>query len=169
MSNGNGNVLGTHHDPGPVGLNGCLSDNAADIIHQLSSLNKNGFIDNALLVWIDIQIRSTPEHCWLVEAQMMFTDKQITEARTLPCNIARVNCDKIGEVKGYMDAEGKIHCRKGEKKSAESLSDIHKLVIKLQELQLIPLLLGTSEAISRLPAFNTNPKEIDKSDVMNRI
>ena len=105
----------------------------------------------------------------MVEALMRFTERQITEARTLLWNIARVNSDKVGEVKGYVDARGNIHARRGEKKASESLSDIHKLVIKLQELNLMPLLLGTSESVSRLPPFNTNPEEIKISDVLIRM
>ena len=126
-------------------------------------------IVNALLVWIDIQMRTTPENCWLVEAQMRLSDKQITEARTLLWNIARVNSDKIGEVKGYIDVSGNIHGRKGDKKAVESLDDIHKLFIKLQEINLMPLLMGTSESISRLPPFNNSSKEINIADVLNRM
>ena len=84
-------------------------------------------------------------------------------------NIARVNSATIGEVKGYIDAEGKIHGRKGDKKVSESLSDIQKLVIKLQELHLMPVLLGTSDSIACLPPFNTSPKETNVSDVLNRM
>ena len=133
MSTSNGNDSALHHDPGPsvhaggVGLDGGLSGNATDVINQLSAVSKNGIIVNALLVWIDVQMRGTPENCWMIEAQTRFTDKQITEARTLLWNIAKVNYEKIGEVKGYMDTGGNIHGRKGERKASESLSDINKL------------------------------------------
>ena len=80
-----------------------------------------------------------------------------------------MNSATIGEVKGYVDAEGKIHGRKGDKKVSESLSDIQKLVIKLQELHLMPVLLGTSDSIACLPPFNTSPKETNVSDVLNRM
>ena len=178
------NGMEQQHDPGPGpgpgagagggggasgGLDGGLSGNVTDVINQLSGLGKNGIIVNAVLVWIDIQMRGTPDNCWKVEAEMRFTDRQITESRTLLWNIARVRSDKIGEVKGYMDAEGKIHGRKGDKKVSESLSDIQKLVIKLQELHLMPILLGTSDSIACLPPFNTSPKETNVSDVLNRM
>ena len=141
------NGMEQQHDPGPGpgpgagagggggasgGLDGGLSGNVTDVINQLSGLGKNGIIVNAVLVWIDIQMQGTPDNCCKVEAEMRFTDCEITESRTLLWNIARVRSDKIGEVKGYMDAEGKIHGRKGDKKVSESLSDIQKLVIKLQ-------------------------------------
>ena len=63
MSNCNTESLGIHHDPGPTGVTGGLSGNATDVINQLSGVSKNGMIVNALLVWMDIQMRTTPENC----------------------------------------------------------------------------------------------------------
>ena len=75
------------HDPGPGpggavggggaqgGLDGGLSGNVTDVINQLSGIGKNGIIVNAVLVWIDIQMRGTPDYCWKVEAEMRFTDR----------------------------------------------------------------------------------------------
>ena len=78
MPNGEDNPA--HHDPGPANvlagatggadvshsLGGGLSGNVADVIGQLGEHGKNGIIVNAILIWIDVQMRGTPDNCWSV-------------------------------------------------------------------------------------------------------
>ena len=52
--------------------------------------DENGLITNALLLWLDIQRKTTAENIWKIQALSHFTEEEITDAK----NMLWSNCDE---------------------------------------------------------------------------
>ena len=63
---------------------------------------------------------------------------------------------------------GPIVNRQVDRKKA-TIDDIGKAMIKLKEMGVLPLLLGSSDMMKRAPCFNTCPSTANASDVLSQV
>ena len=117
----------------------------------------NGAVINGVLVWLDIQIKTTAEDIFLAQALSCFTDTEINEAKTALWSVA--DTSQIGE----------YSARRGNTKKKNELDDIVKAMKILNDKKALPLLVGTSTMMKNLPAHNIDPKQADTGDILTRM
>ena len=106
-------------------------DDLGDIMDFLKKEATNGIIINGLLVWIDIQQRSTPTKIWQAQASYAFCDVEVEMARSALWKAAGKRVDLIGDLSGH----------KSPRKKEKNLGDIDRAMTKLRENDALPLLL----------------------------
>ena len=114
---------------------------------------ENGLITNALLVWLDIQRKTTAENIWKTQALSYFTDEEITVAK----NLLWSNC-------GEPLLEKHIR-RQGASKTNAELEDISSALKKLDESQKMPTFIASSVMIMKTPIFNADTA-VSSNDVL---
>lgn len=61
-------------------------------------MGSKGIAINGILVWIDIQHKSTPENVWMAQADYHFKDHEIDLARSSLWKASNENKDIIGDM-----------------------------------------------------------------------
>ena len=121
---------------------------------------KNGVILNGLLTWIDIQQKTTAPLVWRNLANLQFSEPEVMEAKEA---LWKVCGNKIEII-------GKLVNRTSTDKKNVSIGDIGDAMTKLKEKHLMPLLLGSSMMLQRVPCYNTTSKDdTDMSIVVTRV
>ena len=117
----------------------------------------HGVILNGLLVWVNIQRRTTAENIWKAIATKHFTKEEITDAKEAPWDV------------GDSNALGKQIKRQGPSKSSTELDDISTALTILAEKKILPLFITTSNMLMRTPSYNLNTHDADNDAVVNRL
>ena len=95
---------------------------------------------NDLLLWIDIERKTTTEDVWKSQALNKFTKEEITAAK-----------EELWKIVG--DA-GKLVRRQEASKSEVEIDDIAELFNNLSESSSLPMFIGTSNMIIKTPVYN---------------
>ena len=120
---------------------------------------KNGFILNGVLTWMDIQQKTTAPHVWRNQANAWFSEPEVLEAKEALWKVCENKIEVIG----------KLVNRTSDRKNV-SIGDIGDAMAKLKEKSLMPLLLGSSMMMQRVPCYNTtNKDDNDVSAVSTRV
>ena len=117
-----------------------------------------GIALNGVLVWIDVQQRSTPPKVWQAQALTAFTEEEISSARLALWKAS----EKQKELNGDMVAH-----RKG--KSEKNLEDISKAMNTLRDSNALPLLLCSNSMVRQFPPFHCDRDTLDITDVVSKI
>ena len=117
----------------------------------------HGVILSGLLVWVNMQRRTTAENIWKAIATKHFTKDEITDAK-----------EALWDV-GDSYALGKQIKRQGPSKSSSELDDISTALTILAEKKIIPLFITTSNMLMRTPSYNLNTHDADNDAVVNRL
>ena len=136
-----------------------MVDQSTEVIDAtLRPLNiENGLITNALLLWLDIQRKTTAENIWKTQALSHFTEEEITDAK----NMLWSNCDEL--------LIGKHIRRQGTSKTNNELEDISAALRMLDEIQKMPTFIASSEMVMKTPSFNANTAECNNDALATRI
>ena len=102
----------------------------------------HGVVLNGLLVWADIQRRTTAENIWKEEARKYFTKDELTDAKEILWDVA----DKT--------VLRKMIKRRETSKSNAEINDISNALKKFSENEVMPIFLGTSNMVMPTPLFN---------------
>ena len=128
----------------PTGGGGDVAHGLKDVFGYLGNVGVNGVAINGILVWIDIQQKSTPENVWMSQAEAHFDEHEIDLARS---SLWKASMDKkeiIGEMIIHKNP-GKMH---------RNLVDIKNAMKQLKEKTELPLLMSSSDMMKRCPAFH---------------
>ena len=118
----------------------------------------NGIVMNGLLVWINIQRKSTAENIWKSQLLKKNLAEEITAAKHALWEVADDNI------------VGKYSVRRGEKKVTAEIDDICGAMKKLEQANDLPLFIASSEMVAKVPVLNSiNSDEINIGDVMNTV
>ena len=121
---------------------------------------RNGVILNGVLTWIDIQQRTTAPQVWRNQANAWFSEPEVIEAKEALWRV----CEK------KIDIIGKMVNRTSSDKKNVSIGDIGDAMAKLREKDALPLMLGSSLMLLRIPCYNTMSKDdADISTVVTRV
>ena len=121
---------------------------------------KNGVILNGILTWIDIQQRTTAPLVWRTQAIGWFSEPEVMEAKEALWKVCASKVDIIGKL---------VNRSTSDKKSV-TIGDIGDAMTKLKDKGVMPLLLGSSLMLQRVPCYNTtNKDDSDISAVMTRV
>ena len=132
----------------------------ADFQVYLDLHAKNGVILNGILTWIDIQQKTTAPLVWRNQASAWFSEPEVMEAKEA---LWRVCASKV-------DIIGKLVSRTTSDKKSVTIGDISDAMTKLKDKGVMPLLLGTSLMLQRVPCYNTTSKDdSDITSVMTRV
>ena len=130
-----------------------------DVFGYLRNVGLNGIAINGILVWIDIQMKSTPENIWMAQAESHFADLEIDLARSSLWKAANDKKEVIGGMVAHK-TPGKTH---------KNLVDIVKAMKALKEKSMLPLLLSTSDMMKKCPAFHCDKEETKAVDIMTKV
>ena len=130
-----------------------------DVFGYLENVGVNGIAIIGILVWIDIQQKSTPENVWMARVDAHFNDHEIDLARSSLWKASKDNKEIIGEMI--------IHKNPGKKQ--RNLLDIQKAMMQLKEKMKLPLLMSTSQMMKRCPAFHCDKENANDVDVMAKV
>ena len=132
----------------------------ADFQVYLDLHAKNGVILNGILTWIDIQQKTTAPLVWRTQATAWFSEPEVMEAKEALWKVCASKVDIIGKL---------VNRTTGDKKSV-TIGDIGDGMTKLKDNGVMPLLLGSSLMLQRVPCYNTTSKDdSDISAVMTRV
>ena len=115
-----------------------------DVIGYLKKEAKNGIAINGLLVWIDVQQRTTPPNVWMAQASNAFLEEDVDAARSALWKAVGERKDVIGNIIGH----------KSPNKKEKNLEDIHKAMMALKEKELLPFLLCSNRMVPNFLAFH---------------
>ena len=73
-------------------------DSLSLVLESLRKEAEHGIAFNGILVWIDIQQRSTPANIWMSQAAYAFCDNEIDSARMSLWKAAEKNWKLIGNI-----------------------------------------------------------------------
>ena len=135
------------------------ADSLSDVFGYLRAVGPNGIAINGILVWIDIQQKSTPENVWMAQAESHFADLEIDLARS---SLWKAAIDKKAII-------GNMIVHKTPGKVRKNLVDIAKAMMILKEKSMLPLLLTTSNMMKKCPAFHSDKGNTDAIDVMAKV
>ena len=132
----------------------------ADFQDYLQLHAKNGVILNGVLTWIDIQQKTTAPLVWRNQAIAWFSEPEVMEAKEALWKVCENKVKIIGKL---------VNRTSNDKKNV-SIGDIGDAMAKLKERNLMPLLLGSSLMLQRVPCYNTTSKDdTDVSNVVTRV
>ena len=135
------------------------ADTLFDVFGYLRNVGSRGIAINGILVWIDIQQKSTPENIWMAQAESHFADPEIDIARSSLWKAANDKKALIGEMIAHK-TPGKTH---------KNLVDITKAMKILKEKSMLPLLLATSDMMKKCPAYHCDKGDTNAVDVMSKV
>ena len=141
----------------PVKEDNDLKKGVSECIEFLKYHANNDVILNGLLLWIDIQRKTTVEDIWKSQALNKFTREEITAAK-----------EELWKIVG--DAlSGKLVKRQGASNSKVEIDDIAELFKKLSESSRLPMFIGTSNMIIKTPVYNVESDICDNSIIATRL
>ena len=117
--------LDMHGGAGEGGDGENVEENLVDVFGYLKNEAKNGIAINGILVWIDVQQKSTPPDVWIAQASYAFCEGEVEAARSALWKAVGVRKELIGEIIGHKSPGKKI----------KNLEDIHKAMITLKETE----------------------------------
>jgi hypothetical protein len=127
-----------------------------DVFSYLKKEAKNGIVINGILVWIDIQQRSTPPNVWMSQAAEEFLEEEVDAARSALWKA-------VGSRKGHI---GDIIAHKSPNKKQKNIDDINKAMMILKEKEALPFLLCSNGMVSNFPTFHCDKDKMNVTDVM---
>ena len=151
--------LDMHGGAGEGGDGENVEENLVDVFGYLKNEAKNGIAINGILVWIDVQQKSTPPDVWIAQASYAFCEGEVEAARSALWKAVGVRKELIGEIIGHKSPGKKI----------KNLEDIHKAMITLKEKEALPMLLCSNGMVPNFPAFHCDKKEMDTTDVLAKM
>ena len=134
-------------------------ENLDDVFGYLRKESKNGIAINGILVWIDVQQKSTPPNVWLAQAAYAFCDEQVDAARSALWKAVGCRKEFIGEIIGH----------KSPGKKEKNIEDIHKAMMKLKEKNALPMLLCTNGMVPNFPAFHCDKDATNMTDLVMKM
>ena len=113
------------------------------VLEQMTKFGNKGVVISGVVTWMVAQIGTHGTDVWRSLAERCFSDKEVTAAK-----------DALKEAKGTV-LENLVHDFKvkrqgGAKKTAE-LDDIRKAIIALESAGELPLVMATSDQMTRCP------------------
>ncbi len=126
----------------------------------LSNIALHGMVANGLLLWIDVQRRTSTAKEWKENAVKHFTTEEITDAK----NMLWDTCDE--------SIIGKLTNRQGTSKEISEINDIERAINSLVEKEVMPLFIATTNMVMRTPqglAISTQPALKDIEDTMEAV
>ena len=119
-------------------MNGCAGeggggpdhpgDGLGDVFKYLGEKGSNGIAMNGILVWMEIQQRSSSKNIVLSQAAYAFCDTEVDAARAALWKAAARRKDLIGEIIAH----------KSPGKKEKNLEDIYKAMMVLKEKDALP-------------------------------
>ena len=134
-----------------------LPPGVSECLNFLKCYADSGVVLSGLLLWANIQRKTTAENIWKRQALSHFTGEEITQAKIDLWNT-------VGE-----NTLGKIKNRKGYGKYKTELDDIGSALTKLAEKGTLPIFLGTSDMVSKTPVFNVETDSCDNTVILNQL
>ena len=119
-----------------------LKQGVYECIEFLKYHATNGVLLNGLLLWRDIQRKTTAENVWKSQAITKFIKEEITAAK-----------EELWKIAGEA-VLGKAVRRQGISKSKVELDEISEVFKKLFESSILPMFIGTSNMIIKTPVYN---------------
>ena len=90
--------LDMHGGAGEGGGGEHPEENLEDVFGYLKKEAKNGIVINGILVWMDIQQRSTPPNVWMSQAVEEFLEEEVDAARSALWKAVGCRKDLIGVI-----------------------------------------------------------------------
>ena len=100
-----------------------------DVFSFMKNNAMNGIAINGLLVWMDVQQKTTPPNILLAQAAATFCEIDVDAARADLWKAAGNRKDLIGEIVAHRNPG----------KKEKNLEDIHKTMMILKEKDVLPL------------------------------
>ena len=119
-----------------------------DFNDYLMHNGKNGIILDGVLTWIDVPQRKTADHVWRNQANTWFTEEEVMKAKEAFWRVCGDRVELIGKVVNRTSAD-KINV---------TIGDIGDAIAKLRSQGVLPLLLGSSNMLKRVPFYNLAKK-----------
>ena len=126
----------------------------------LSNIALHGLAVNGLLLWVDIQRRTTTSKEWKEKTMSHFTTEEITDAKNLLWDVCGENI------------LGKLVKRQGPSKIQSEVEDIENAFNTLAEEEKMPLFIASSSMIMQTPhqlPKNPQPALKDIEDIMDAV
>ena len=136
-----------------------VDESLSDVVNYLKKEVKQGIAINAILVWIDIQQRTTPKNVWFAQALSAFGDGEVETARSVLWRAASSKKDIIGDIVAHR-SPGKTN---------KNLEDIHKAMTDLRDNNALPMLLCSNDMVREFPAFHCDKEKMDITDVISKM
>ena len=131
-------------------------ENLEDVFGYLSKESKNGIAINGILVWIDVQQKTTPPNVWLAQASYAFCEEQVDAARSALWKAVGSRKELIGDIIAH----------KSPGKKEKNLEDLNKAMMTLKEKDALPMLLCTNGMVPNFPAFHCDKEATNMTDLV---
>ena len=127
-----------------------------DVFSFMKNNAMNGIAINGLLLWMDVQQKTTPPNILLAQAAATFCEIDVDAARADLWKAAGNRKDLIGEIVAHRSPG----------KKEKNLEDIHKTMMIIKEKDVLPLLLCTHKMVPNFPAFHSDKDTTNVTDVI---